>query len=50
MTVPGVGPLTATALIAAVGNAQQFRNGRQSQASSYRDIQSTRSAWASSIG
>jgi transposase len=29
MTVPGVGPLTATALIAAVGNAQQFRNGRQ---------------------
>jgi transposase len=29
MTVPGVGPPTATALIAAVGNAQQFRNGRQ---------------------
>ena len=25
----GVGPLTATALIAAVGNAEQFRNGRQ---------------------
>jgi transposase len=27
--VPGVGPLTATALVAAVGNAQQFRNGRE---------------------
>jgi transposase len=24
-----VGPLTATALVAAVGNAQGFRNGRQ---------------------
>lgn len=29
MTVARVGPLTATALIAAFGNAQQFRNGRQ---------------------
>jgi transposase len=28
-TVPGVGPLTATALVAAVGNAQRFRNGRE---------------------
>ncbi len=27
--VPGVGPLTATALVAAVGNAPQFRNGRE---------------------
>ena len=27
--VPGVGPLTATALIAAVGNARQFRSGRE---------------------
>src|SRR5271167_846223 len=27
--VPGVGPLTATALVAAVGNAQRFRNGRE---------------------
>jgi transposase len=29
MAVPGVGPLTATALVAAVGNARQFRNGRE---------------------
>ncbi|HSR58853.1 MAG TPA: IS110 family transposase [Candidatus Binataceae bacterium] len=29
MEVAGVGPLTATALIAAVGNAQQFKSGRQ---------------------
>jgi transposase len=29
MQVPGVGPVTATALIATVGNAQAFRNGRQ---------------------
>jgi transposase len=29
MAVPGVGPLTATALIAAVGDAQQFKSGRQ---------------------
>lgn len=28
-TVPGVGPLTATALVAAVGNGRAFRNGRQ---------------------
>src|SRR6202790_2071706 len=27
--VPGVGPLTATALVAAVGNAQRFKNGRE---------------------
>jgi len=29
----GVGPLIATALVAAVGNAEQFRNGRQMAAS-----------------
>jgi len=29
LTVPGIGPLTATALIAAVGDAQVFKNGRQ---------------------
>jgi transposase len=29
----GVGPMTATALVAAVGNAQQFKNGRQMAAS-----------------
>ena len=28
MTVPGIGPLAATALVAAVGNASQFRRGR----------------------
>lgn len=27
--VPGVGPLTATAMVASVGNAQSFKNGRQ---------------------
>lgn len=27
--VPGVGPLVATALVATVGNAQEFRNGRE---------------------
>ncbi len=27
--VPGVGPLAATALVAAVGNAQEFKNGRE---------------------
>lgn len=27
--VPGVGPLTATAMVAAVGNASSFKNGRQ---------------------
>ena len=29
MQVPGVGPVTATALVATVGNAHAFRNGRQ---------------------
>jgi transposase len=29
MAVPGVGPLSATALIAAVGDARQFRSGRE---------------------
>jgi transposase len=29
MAVPGVGPLIATALIAAVGDARQFKSGRQ---------------------
>jgi transposase len=29
MTIPGIGPLTATALIAAVGDAGVFKNGRQ---------------------
>lgn len=29
MQVPGVGPLTATAVVATVGDAQMFRNGRQ---------------------
>jgi len=29
MQVPGIGPLTASALVAAVGDATQFRNGRQ---------------------
>jgi len=29
MTVPGVGPLIATALIAAVGDARQFKSGRE---------------------
>ena len=28
LAVPGVGPLTATALVAAVGNASEFRSGR----------------------
>jgi transposase len=32
-TLRGVGPMVATALIAAVGNAQQFANGRQMAAS-----------------
>jgi transposase len=27
--VPGIGPLTATALVASIGNARDFRNGRQ---------------------
>ena len=29
LKIPGVGPLTASALITAVGDASQFRNGRQ---------------------
>ena len=29
MTIPGVGVLTATALVAAVGDATEFRNGRE---------------------
>jgi len=29
MTIPGVGPLTATALVAAVSDASAFKNGRQ---------------------
>src|SRR5215470_18053759 len=29
LTVPGIGPLTATALMAAVSDAQVFKNGRQ---------------------
>jgi transposase len=28
-TIPGIGPVTATALIAAIGDATQFQNGRQ---------------------
>lgn len=29
MTIPGIGPITATALIAAVSDAEVFKNGRQ---------------------
>lgn len=29
MQIPGIGPLTASALVAAIGDATQFRNGRQ---------------------
>jgi transposase len=29
LTIPGIGPLTATALLAAVGDTQVFKNGRQ---------------------
>jgi len=29
MTIPGIGPLTATALVAAVSDANAFKNGRQ---------------------
>src|SRR6185436_19304565 len=29
MTVPGIGPVTATALVAAVGDVGVFKNGRQ---------------------
>lgn len=28
-SIPGIGPLTATALVAAVGDGRQFKNGRQ---------------------
>src|SRR5918999_4362752 len=28
-TIPGIGPVTATALVAAIGQATQFKNGRQ---------------------
>jgi transposase len=27
-TIPGIGPVTATALIAAIGDVTQFKNGR----------------------
>lgn len=29
LEIPGIGPLTASALIASIGDARQFRNGRQ---------------------
>ena len=29
MTIPGIGPLTATALVAAISDASAFKNGRQ---------------------
>lgn len=29
MAIPGVGPVTATAIVATVGHAREFRNGRQ---------------------
>jgi transposase len=29
MTIPGMGPMTATALMAAVGHVGVFKNGRQ---------------------
>src|ERR1700758_1942370 len=29
MTIPGIGPITATALVAAVGDVGVFKNGRQ---------------------
>lgn len=29
LTVPGIGPLTATALVAAIGNGSEFRRGRE---------------------
>jgi transposase len=29
MTIPGIGPMTATALLAAVGHVGVFKNGRQ---------------------
>ena len=27
--IPGIGPLTASALVATIGDAKQFQNGRQ---------------------
>jgi transposase len=27
--IPGIGPITATALVASIGDARNFRNGRQ---------------------
>ena len=27
--LPGIGPITASAIVASVGDAQEFRNGRQ---------------------
>ena len=32
MKIPGVGPITATAIVASVGNANNFKNGRQMSA------------------
>ena len=32
MKIPGVGPLTATAIVASIGNANLFKNGRQMSA------------------
>jgi transposase len=32
MSIPGIGPVTATALVAAVGNAAEFKNARQMSA------------------
>ena len=29
MTIPGIGAITATALVASIGNPQQFHSGRQ---------------------
>jgi transposase len=29
LEIPGIGPLTASALVATVGDARQFKNGRQ---------------------
>ena len=28
-TIPGIGPITASAIVATVGNAKEFKNGRQ---------------------
>jgi transposase len=37
LTIPGMGPLTATALVAAVSDATHFKNGRQFSAGTARD-------------